>query len=40
MHGSQMYVDPLGNATGYDDVFTRIEITMHTLKASDWVSTM
>ena len=25
VHGSLMYVDPQGNATGYDDVFTRIE---------------
>lgn len=25
VHGSLMYVDPDGNATGYDDVFTRIE---------------
>ena len=25
VHGSLMYVDPEGNATGYDDVFTRIE---------------
>ena len=25
VHGSLMYVDPYGNATGYDDVFTRIE---------------
>jgi len=25
VHGSLMYVDPQGNATGYDDVFTRID---------------
>lgn len=25
VHGSLMYVDPQGNAEGYDDVFTRIE---------------
>ena len=25
VHGALMYVDPQGNATGYDDVFTRIE---------------
>jgi len=25
VYGSLMYVDPHGNATGYDDVFTRIE---------------
>ncbi len=25
IHGSLMYVDPDGNATGFDDVFTRIE---------------
>jgi len=25
VHGSLMYVDPLGNSTGYDDVFSRIE---------------
>ena len=25
VHGSLMYVDPQGNSTGYDDVFTRIE---------------
>jgi 2,4'-dihydroxyacetophenone dioxygenase len=25
VHGSLMFVDPQGNATGYDDVFTRIE---------------
>ncbi len=25
VHGSLMYVDPQGAATGYDDVFTRIE---------------
>jgi len=25
VHGALMYVDSLGNATGYDDVFTRIE---------------
>jgi hypothetical protein len=24
--GSLMYVDPYGKSTGYDDVFTRIEI--------------
>jgi 2,4'-dihydroxyacetophenone dioxygenase len=25
VHGALMYVDPQGNSTGYDDVFTRIE---------------
>jgi hypothetical protein len=25
VHGALMYVDTQGNATGYDDVFTRIE---------------
>jgi hypothetical protein len=25
VNGSLMYVDPQGNATGYDDVFTRCE---------------
>ena len=25
VHGSLMYVDPDGNSTGYDDVFSRIE---------------
>jgi hypothetical protein len=25
VHGALMYVDPQGYATGYDDVFTRIE---------------
>jgi hypothetical protein len=25
VYGSLMYVDPYGLATGYDDVFTRIE---------------
>lgn len=25
VHGALMYVDPQGNATGYDDVFTRID---------------
>jgi len=26
VHGALMYVDPQGRATGYDDVFTRLEI--------------
>ncbi|MBL8386106.1 MAG: 2,4'-dihydroxyacetophenone dioxygenase family protein [Burkholderiales bacterium] len=26
VHGALMYVDPQGKATGYDDVFTRLEI--------------
>ena len=25
VNGSLMYVDPQGNATGYDDVFTRCQ---------------
>ena len=30
VHGALMYVDPQGKATGYDDVFTRLEIRCDT----------
>jgi len=40
VHGALMYADTQGNATGYDDVFMRIENTARILKTWAWVLTM
>ena len=37
--GAMIYVDPDGQQTGYDDVFTKIECAARTTRRSAWAAT-